>query len=155
MTMAEFMAQPTPMEKSVSTNSCCSLSCTTSSPCASKCWLWITSEWRNRLCGITTAPSTLITMASEPVGRLGVTHATADCAQSTLTRASSSRKDMPMSETNAMIQRSTRLYELLISSASDATATTTLPTGMGRPTSILRATAPPSTSAKVVATVAR
>ena len=48
-------------------------------------------------------------MAVEPAGKLGVTQEAAACGQSTLTRASSARKARPISETNAMIQRSMRL----------------------------------------------
>ena len=114
----------------------------------------MTSECRNRLCGMTTAPSTLITMAAEPAGKLGLTHETAACGQSTFTSASSARKARPMSETNAIIQRSMRLYELVASMATEKAPTMTLPTRTGCPKSIWSAMAPPRTSAIAVATVA-
>lgn len=51
--------------------------------------LWITSECRNRLWGITTAPNTLMMMTIEPSGNEGVTHARAACGQSIVTSDSS------------------------------------------------------------------
>lgn len=71
MTIAELMAQPTIMEKRVSANSYLSLSCMTASPFPSKCWLWMTSECRKGLRGITTAPRTLMTTGPEPAGSEG------------------------------------------------------------------------------------
>ena len=102
-TMALLMAQPTPIEKSVSTNSWSRRSWMTASPLSSKCWLWITSECRNRLCGMITAPSTLTMIALEPSGKVGTTQPAPALAQSTWTMASSARNEMPMIETNPMI----------------------------------------------------
>ena len=48
-------------------------------------------------------------MASEPDGRAGVTHETAASPQLTSTSASSAKNEIPMRDTKAMIQRSTRL----------------------------------------------
>jgi len=58
---------------------------------------------------MTTAPSTLVTMAIEPAGSEGVTQPVAAAGQLTSTRASSARKERPTTETKAMIQRSMRL----------------------------------------------
>ena len=51
--------------------------------------LWITSEWRNRLCGMTTAPRTLMMMTIDPLGKEGVTQARAASGQSIVTSDSS------------------------------------------------------------------
>ena len=81
----------------------------TSLPLPSKCADWMTSECKKRLCGMTTAPSTLTTMAAEPLGRLGVTQDMVALGQSTSTRASSARNERPTMLTKAMIKRSERL----------------------------------------------
>ncbi len=104
---------------------------------------------------MTTAPSTLVMIATEPAGAAGTTQAAAVCAQSTSTRASSARKDSPTTLTKAMIQRSMRLYELDKSIASEATATIAHPARSGSPKSIWRAISAPRTSAIAVATQAR
>ena len=106
--MALLMAQPIPIDSSVSTNSWSSRSRMTSSPAPSKCWLWMTSECRNRLCGMTTAPSTDTMIAGDPSGAAGVTQPAAAAGQSTLTIKISARNASPMSETNPMMTRSTR-----------------------------------------------
>ena len=77
------------MEKSVSNNSYFSTLRIEASSFLLYSWLCITSEWRNRLWGITTAPSTLMIMSMLPWGNEGVTHPCTATGQSILTRKSS------------------------------------------------------------------
>ena len=58
--MALLMAQPITIESRVSPNSYFSCFLITASSFKFHCLLWMISECKNRLCGITTAPSTLI-----------------------------------------------------------------------------------------------
>ena len=60
------------------------------------------------LWGMTTAPSTAMTMGSEPAGNEGTTQATAALPHETSTIVSSNRNDSPMRETKAMIHLSRR-----------------------------------------------
>ena len=87
--IALLIAQPMSIEKSVSKNSYLScLRMEASSPLWS--WrLWMTSECRKRLCGITTAPRTLKITRSEPCGTSGTSAPFAASAQSTCTSESS------------------------------------------------------------------
>ena len=57
---------------------------------------------------MTTAPSTLMMMGTEPGGKLGTTHPEAAWPQSMWTMDSSNTKEMPMSETNPMMYFSIR-----------------------------------------------
>ena len=59
-------------------------------------WLCTTSECRNRLWGMTTAPKMLITTSMLPSGRLGTTHERTASPHSTSTKNSSYRNDRPM-----------------------------------------------------------
>lgn len=106
--MALLMAQPTPMEKMVSMYSVRSFFSMVTGPDRWNCWLWITSEWRNRLCGMMTEPSTLITTVMAPAGRTGVTQPERAAAQSTGTRKISAMKATPMSDTKRTMIFSTR-----------------------------------------------
>ena len=116
---------------------------------------WMTSECKKRLWGMTTAPRMLVTTGTAPAGTLGTTQFVAAWGQSTSTIASSARNDSPTTLTNAMIQRSAFLYELVSSIAIEAAATMRQPARSGRPKSICSAIAPPRTSAIAVATHAR
>jgi hypothetical protein len=67
------------------------------------------SECKNRLCGITTAPKTLIMTTMEPFGKDGVTHPAIAPFQSMDTKESSYKKDKPIIETKAIIHFSINL----------------------------------------------
>ena len=73
----------------------------------------MTSEWRDKLCGITTAPSTLIITIIEPLGNAGVTQPVIALFQSIFTNESSYKNDNPIIETNAIIHFSINRYELV------------------------------------------
>jgi hypothetical protein len=49
----------------------------------------MTSEWRKRLCGMTTAPRTLVMISVEPDGKEGTTQPCSAAGQSIRTRLSS------------------------------------------------------------------
>ena len=155
MIMAELMAQPMPIESSVSTNSPSSCSSMALSPWSWTPRLWMISECRKRLWGITTAPSTLVTTTRDPEGRSNVTQDWAATGQSTLTMRISMRNDTPMSETNPMIHRSILRYEFESSMKTESALTATAPMRTGIEKSIWSAMAAPSISATTVATQAR
>jgi len=106
--MALLMQKPTSMENSVSRYSYLSCRRMMSGVSRFHCRLWMISEWRNRLWGMTTAPRTLMTTGSEPVGRAGVSQPATAAGQSRWTRASSNTNDSPISDTKPMMIRSTR-----------------------------------------------
>ena len=112
--------------------------------------LWMTSEWRNRLCGITTAPNTLIIINMEFSGKVGFTQPVRAAPHSTSTNISSYRNDSPMMETNRIIQRSILLYVFVSNIPMQAAVTITAPTLIGIPNSIRSAIAPPKISASEV-----
>ena len=87
--IALLMAQPITIERIVSTYSYRSCFFIIFSSLRFHWRLWMISECRKRLCGITTAPSTLMMMTIDPSGKDGVTHAYAAAGQSIVTSDSS------------------------------------------------------------------
>ena len=61
------------------------------------------SECKNRLCGITTAPKTLITTGSEPFGTSGFAHPINACFHSISEIQISNKNENPIRDTNKMI----------------------------------------------------
>ena len=84
------------------------------------------------MCGITTAPSTLMMMGIDPAGNAGVTHPAAACGQPMLTMAISNKNESPISDTKPMIIFSIFLYELVNCKNSATTSTSSAPSLMGR-----------------------
>ena len=101
--MALLIAQPMLMESSVSKNSKFSWRLITASSSKFQCRLWMTSECKKRLWGITTAPNTLMITKSEPLGMLGVTQPLAAAPQSRGTIIISAKKDRPIIDTKPII----------------------------------------------------
>ena len=81
--------EPAVMASSVSKNSYFSARRMPASPRVWMARLWMTSEWRKRLWGITTAPRTLMTMSRLPSGSDGLTALCTVVAQSVSTSVSS------------------------------------------------------------------
>src|SRR5665647_410227 len=111
--MALLIAQPISIETKVSKNSYLNCFLIIFSSCKFHCLLCITSECRNKLCGITTAPNTLIIISIEPLGKVGVTQPKTALFQSICTNESSYKNDNPITDTNAIIHFSIILYELV------------------------------------------
>jgi hypothetical protein len=91
ITMAALMASPASIESSVSRNSNRSSRRVAASEAPCHCRLWITSECRYMLCGITTAPRTAIAITTLLALRLGTTMLWAVWPQSGFTSQSSTR----------------------------------------------------------------
>ena len=87
--IALLIAQPISIDRIVSAYSYRSCFLITASSERFHCRLWMISECRNRLCGITTAPSTLMIITIDPSGMVGVTHAQAAAGQSIVVSDSS------------------------------------------------------------------
>jgi len=111
--MALLIAQPMSMENSVSKNSYFSCLLIIFSSFKFHWRLWMISECRKRLCGITTAPNTLMTINIEFSGKLGVTQPTRAEFQLISTNDNSYKNDNPMIETKPIIHFSITRYEFV------------------------------------------
>ena len=112
------------------------------------------SECKNRLCGMTTAPSTLMITGIACDGNTGFTHPVAATPQSIFTIQISIKKQKPIRETKSMISFSILLYALVNSQNKTTTRISMLPTLIGMWNSICSAMAPPKISAIAVAMAA-
>ena len=101
------------------------------------------SECKNRLCGMTTAPSTLMITGIACDGNTGFTHPVAAAPQSIFTIQISTKKQKPIRETKSMISFSILLYALVNSQNKTTTRISMLPTLIGMWNSICSAMAPP------------
>ena len=120
------------------------------SSCLLYSWLCITSECKKRLCGITTAPSTLMIISILPWGISGTTQERIATGQSISTKNNSYRNESPITDTKAMMALSIFLYELEKSIMTTNIVVRTDPQAMGISKSICKAMAPPSISASEV-----
>ena len=87
--IALLIAHPITIENNVSKNSYFKAFLMRASPLRWIARLWITSECKKRLCGITTAPSTLMIIKSDPCGTEGTVQPTIAAGQSIFTKNNS------------------------------------------------------------------